>query len=134
MIKGLAHVCFFVRDLEASTVFYRDLLGLKPAFEFHRDDGAKFGQYLHVGDRAFIELFQRKPGDPIGEPTSYHHFCLEVEDIESTAAELRRRGVEVGEIKKGSDHSWQAWLTDPDGNRIELHDYTAESKQRPYLA
>jgi hypothetical protein len=35
----------------------------------------------------------------------------------------------VGEVKMGSDHSWQAWLADPDGNRIELHAYTPESNQ-----
>jgi predicted enzyme related to lactoylglutathione lyase len=33
----------------------------------------------------------------------------------------------------GSDGSWQAWLADPDGNRIELHMYTPESKQAPHL-
>jgi hypothetical protein len=31
------------------------------------------------------------------------------------------------------DHSWQAWITDPDGNKIELHDYTPESWQAPFL-
>jgi hypothetical protein len=35
----------------------------------------------------------------------------------------------VGEVSLGSDQSWQAWLADPDGNRIELHAYTPESKQ-----
>ncbi len=33
----------------------------------------------------------------------------------------------------GSDHSWQAWLSDPDGNRVELHQYTPESWQTPAL-
>ena len=49
-------------------------------------------------------------------------------------AHLRGRGVEVSDPKLGSDQSWQAWITDPDGNRIELHDYTAESWQAPHLA
>lgn len=43
-------------------------------------------------------------------------------------------GVEVGDITFGSDQSWQAWLKDPDGNNIELHGYTPESKQTPWLA
>ena len=33
----------------------------------------------------------------------------------------------------GGDNSWQAWTCDPDGNRIELHQYTPESKQTPSL-
>ena len=133
MITGLAHVCFIVGDLASSIAFYRDKLGFEPAFEFVRDDGTKFGQYLHIGGRTFIELFQGDPREPNADTMSYRHFCLEVDDIESTVAELRERGVEVSEIATGSDNSRQAWLADPDGNRIELHGYTPESKQGPYL-
>ena len=133
MINGLAHACFIVGDLASSIAFYRDKLGFEPAFEFVRDDGTKFGQYLHIGGRTFIELFQGEPREANGEKMSYRHFCLEVDDMESTVAELRERGVEVSEITTGSDNSWQAWLDDPDGNRIELHGYTPQSKQGPYL-
>jgi len=133
MITGLAHVCFIVGDLEASVAFYCDKLGFEPAFEFLRDNGEKFGQYLHIGGRAFLELFQGDPREANADTMSYRHFCLEVDDMESTVAELRERGVEVGKITTGSDNSWQAWLDDPDGNRIELHGYTPRSKQGPYL-
>ena len=133
MIKGLAHVCFIVSDLERSVAFYRDRLGFRPAFEFLNDRGERFGQYLHVGDRTFLELFKGEVRPP-AEGQSYRHFCLEVDDLAATAADLRSRGVEVTEIKAGSDHSLQAWLADPDGNRIELHEYTARSKQGPFLA
>jgi len=52
-----------------------------------------------------------------------------VEDIQTTVAELRSRALEVSDPVLGADHSWQAWLTDPDGVRIELHQYTPESLQ-----
>ena len=132
MIKGVAHVCFFVSNLEQSIQFYRDKLGLKPVFEFHKPDGRHYGQYFHAGERTFIELFEIKPtATPEGQ--SFHHFCLEVDDIQALAAQWRERGVAVSEIKQGTDRSWQAWLADPDGNRIELHQYTPESKQQPCL-
>ena len=51
----------------------------------------------------------------------------------STVKELRDKGIEVSEPKLGKDRSWQAWITDPDGNRIELHDYNPDSKQTPYV-
>jgi len=133
MITGLAHVCFHVRSLDAALAFYRDRLGLAEAFPYLREDGTKFGVYLHVGGRNFIELFEGKVDDTTGRP-SYSHFCLEVDDIEQTASELRTRGVEVTDVKLGDDGSLQAWLADPDGNRIELHQYTPESKQAPSLA
>ena len=132
MITGLAHVCFVVTDLDASIVFYRDELGLKPAFDFLNGQGERFGIYLHIGGRSFLELFQGEVGEPAARP-SYQHFCLEVDDMAATVARLRANGVEVTDVKLGSDHSWQAWLTDPDGNRLELHAYTPESKQVPHL-
>jgi catechol 2,3-dioxygenase-like lactoylglutathione lyase family enzyme len=134
MITGLAHVCFIVSDLDASTAFYRDKLGFTAAFEFHRDTGEKFGQYLHIGGRTFLELFQGGAVEPAGDAQSYRHLCLETDDIEATVGEMRSRGVEVSDVKMGSDGSHQAWLEDPDGNRMELHQYTAESKQGAYLS
>ena len=133
MITGLAHACFTVSDLERSLEFYRDALGLKPAFDFVNKDGRRFGIYLHLGGRNFVELFEGQLGEQ-AEGQSFRHICLEVDDIESTVQTLRDRGIEVSDPKLGGDQSWQAWITDPDGNRIELHHYTAESWQAPHLA
>ena len=138
MITGLAHVCFTVSDLERSIQFYRDGLGLTPAFDFSDDNGRRYGLYLHAGGRSFIELFEGEVGEPAEKP-SFRHICLEVDDtdaecpIESTVRSLRERGIKVSAIKLGKDHSYQAWIADPDGNRIELHGYTAESWQAPFL-
>jgi len=128
IISCLAHVCFTVSDLERSVDFYCNKLGMTRAFEFRRPDGTWFGQYVHAGGRNFIELFIGSLQAP-AEGQSFRHICLEVEDIERTVATLRQRGVEVGEIKLGGDHAYQAWLADPDGNRIELHQYTPEARQ-----
>lgn len=128
MIAGLSHACFVVADLERSLEFYRDRLGMPVAFEFRSPEGRLTGVYLHVGARTFVELFQGKP-EPTAQNASYKHICLEVDEIETTIAELTGRGVEVTGKKLGSDNSWQAWLTDPDGNRIELHAFTPKSKQ-----
>jgi len=128
VIVGLAHVCFTVSDLEKSLEFYENKLGFKFCFDFVNDKGERFGVYLHIGGRNFIELFIGKP-EPPDQKQSYRHFCLEVDDIQETVSKLRSNGVDVSEVKMGSDNSWQAWLSDPDGNRIELHQYTKESKQ-----
>jgi catechol 2,3-dioxygenase-like lactoylglutathione lyase family enzyme len=133
MITGLAHACFTVSDLERSLEFYVDGLGLTPAFDFVDETGRRFGLYLHLGGRNFVELFQGKLGER-ADGQSYRHICLEVDDIKATVAEMRGRGIEVSKIKTGKDHSYQAWITDPDGNRIELHHYTPESWQAPHLA
>jgi hypothetical protein len=41
-------------------------------------------------------------------------------------------GYETTEKKLGSDQSWQIWTTDPNGVRIEFHQYTADSSQRTH--
>lgn len=133
MIVGIAHVCYVVADLDAALDFYCGKLGLQAAFGFYRDDGTRFGQYVHVGGRNFIELFQRELA-PRAEKQSYQHLCLEVDDVHKTVEELRARGVEASDAMLGGDNAWQAWITDPDGNRIELHGYTEASKQEPFLA
>lgn len=42
---------------------------------------------------------------------------------------LLARGVGVGEISIGYDRSLQMWTADPDGNRVELMEYTHRSQQ-----
>jgi glyoxylase I family protein len=133
MITGIAHTCFTVSNLEQSIQFYRDGLGLTPAFDFVDENGRRFGLYLHAGGRNFVELFEGTLGEP-AEGQSFRHICLEVDDIQATVGTLRERGVEVSDPKLGKDESWQAWITDPDGNRFELHQYTPKSWQAPALA
>ncbi len=132
MITGIAHSCFTVSDLERSIAFYRDGLGLKPAFDFTDENGRRFGLDLHAGGRNFIELFEGNLGDR-ADGQSFRHVCLEVDDIQATVHDLRERGVEVTDPKLGGDQSWQAWIADPDGNRFELHQYTSQSWQGPAL-
>ncbi len=132
MITALAHACHRVRDLDATIEFYVGKLGLKHAFDFVNDAGERFGVYLHVGGRSFLEFFTGDVSAP-PEGGSYMHLCLEVDDLQATVAALREKGVEVTDPTLGSDQSWQSWLSDPDGNRIELHGYTPESRQAPFL-
>ncbi len=125
MIKQLAHICLHSHDLAETARFYCGALGLEKGFEFMRK-GALFGFYLKLGNTTFIEVFQGEPG----APGNINHFAIEVDDIDAVLQQVRAHGYEAGEKKLGADHSWQAWLEDPDGVRIELHQYTDESLQR----
>ena len=127
MITGIAHVCIGAIDLEASLHFYTEVLGLKKHFSFVRD-GRPFGYYLSLADGLFIEIFQDSEAAAGARPL-IKHFCLAVDDIDRTVADLRARGAEISDKKLGMDQSWQAWTTDPAGIRIEFHQYTPESSQ-----
>ncbi len=132
MVVGLAHVCFTSKDLDASIAFYCGALGLSQAFEFLNDEGKRFGVYIAAGGRNFIELFEGQY-EEAADANSFRHICLEVDDLPGIVARLREHGVEVSEPFFALDQTWQAWLADPDGNRIELHAYTSKSWQAPFL-
>jgi glyoxylase I family protein len=127
MIKTLAHLCLFSKDLNRSLDFYCGTLGLRRHFDFFKD-GALFGFYLQIGPGQFIEIFK---ADPTAEIRSQriHHFCLEVEDIDALRDSLVKRGVEVTRKKMGCDQTWQCWCKDPDGTDLEFQQYTAQSSQ-----
>ncbi len=124
MIKQLAHLCIHTQDLDETLRFYTGALGLKVVFEFERQ-GSLFGYYLGLGNQTFIEVFQGNPG----EVGNINHMALEVDDMDDLMARLRDHGIECEDKKLGADHSWQLWATDPNGVRIEFHQYTPESMQ-----
>ncbi|MGD9711572.1 MAG: VOC family protein [Thermomicrobiales bacterium] len=130
MITDLAHVAFAVRDVDVSLAFY-DQLGVHEAFRLHRDDGTLMLVYLHVGGDRFIELFPGGPAPDLDRRQSFMHICLRSDDIHADVERLRDAGVPiVKEVKEGLDHNLQAWIADPDGNKIELMQLSEESPQR----
>lgn len=127
MFKRLAHVNVGSYNLAESERFYCEILGMKKAFDFVKDD-APFGFYVSAGETTFIEVFIHSPETDCKRPL-INHLCLEVEDLDAVIATIRGKGWEVTDKKLGVDQSWQAWITDPSGVRIELMQYTADSSQ-----
>jgi glyoxylase I family protein len=106
------HVSINVDDVEAALAFYTDLLGLSPRTD--RPDFGFGGAWLDAGDQQ-VHLIEGSPPAARGQ-----HFALLVDDLDGTVAELRERAVEVSEPKPVGS-SRQAFLTDPSGNLVELH-------------
>jgi glyoxylase I family protein len=128
MIKSIAHICIGAKDLAKSENFYVSSLDLKKKFDFLRG-GKKVGFYVVAGNGTYIEVFQVNEAT-VKDDDAVKHFCLEVDNIDRTSAALKSKGVAVTDKLLGHDQSWQAWLADPDGVKIELHEYTANSSQR----
>ena len=127
MIKGIAHLCIRVADLGRTARFYCQGLGLEKAFDFRRDDKT-VGFYLKAGNGNYLEFFEREPAEPGTNPID--HLCFEVDSIDSVNAAVAAAGYTKKKKKMGADHAYQAWLTDPDGVRIELHEYTPDCCQK----
>ncbi|OGV49249.1 MAG: hypothetical protein A2X49_10045 [Lentisphaerae bacterium GWF2_52_8] len=127
MIKQFAHVCLMTGKLQESKRFYGEKLGLPIKFTFEKD-GKVCGIYFDTGAGTFIEVFE-EPG-LIAKNTGIVHFCLETNDIDTLISSLRESGIQCSDKKLGCDKSYQAWVQDPDGNKIEFHEYTEESFQK----
>ncbi|HET9069950.1 MAG TPA: VOC family protein [Amaricoccus sp.] len=125
--KQLAHVCIFARDLAETRDFYRDALGMEIVFNFTRA-GAWHGFYLDAGGRSHVEVFLG-PEAGHSERDAINHLCLEVESLDEAIAHLAAQGIAVTAKKLACDDTWQAWITDPNGVRIELFEYTPRSAQ-----
>ena len=125
--KQLAHVCIFAKDLAETRDFYRDVLGMDIVFNFTRK-GEWYGFYLGAGGRSHVEVFL-KPEAEYSDRNQITHFCIEVESIDDAVAHIREKRVEVTDKKFAIDDTYQAWITDPNGVRIELFEYTPKSAQ-----
>jgi catechol 2,3-dioxygenase-like lactoylglutathione lyase family enzyme len=137
MIRQLAHLNFATNDLGRMIEFYLNKLGMKVKFTLNNKKGQPFGYYLECGNTTFIEVFDQAMaveqwGGKVEELTAgtrYKHFCLEVTGLDEYCKMLKSKEVDVSEITLGMDNSRQAWIADPDGNRIELMEYGPSSLQ-----
>ena len=115
-IRELGHVSLFVRDLDATRRFYRDVLGLAVT------GTAKNGRivFLSAGARHHdlsCELARADgPGaQPKGVPGLYH-IAFTVTDVAAARAAVERHGLlPFGAYDRGFS------VRDPDGHEIELY-------------
>ena len=131
MITGIGHIAFNISNLEKSLDFYCGKLGFREAFRLDREGTpSPWIVYIQVTRGNFIELFPGLPEEAANHTTHYNHFCLLVDDMQQTLHDLAAHGLSInGEPQQGMDSNWQYWLTDPDGNRIELMQINPQSPQ-----
>src|SRR6058998_4160381 len=119
----LGHVVFYVRDLERSLAFYRDLLGFQ---EVGRTFGGKVAAL--TSGRTHHELLLIEVGEtptpPRGRRLGLYHIGIKIgdslEELREAKRELEQAGVPISGM---SDHtvSQSLYLHDPDGNEVELY-------------
>jgi lactoylglutathione lyase len=110
-----------VTDVEASIAFY-ETLGHRVLGTIAIGGGARLVA-LGDPDRAevVLELVHRPDGGPT-DPNALDHLAVQVDDVEATVRRLASAGLDPGPVERpgGADGPRTAWLTDPDGYRIEL--------------
>lgn len=118
----LGHVVFYVRDLEKSTAFYRDVVGLEVAGRIFNGRAAMLTGGTTHHELLLIEV-GAAPGPLQGKRIGLYHVGWKVGDSLDELRRTRDRIQAHGhDIEGMSDHtvSQSLYLRDPDGNEIEL--------------
>ena len=103
-----------VTDVERSTGFYRDTLGLEQVSE---------GGWPEFQLGGNVSLYLIDPKNIGAEFTAPHsaHIALRVPDVAETRRELEGRGVEFEGDVLDTGVCHMAFFRDPDGNALMLH-------------
>lgn len=125
-VHELGHLVLYVRDLDRSRHFYRDVLG----WDEVRGDvplpvpAAAFSSGRTHHELLLIEVGSSAAPMPPGRRVGMYHFGLKVgesdEELREVVRHLDRHGVPVA---GASDHTvtHSLYIADPDGHEIELY-------------
>jgi catechol-2,3-dioxygenase len=129
-VQELGHLVLYVRDIDRSTRFYRDVLGWRqilpdPAGRSH----LPFAAFASPSGRTHHELLLIEVGDdaaalPEGRRVGLYHFGLKVGDDDDALRDaLQQLEASGTRIVGASDHTvtHSLYIEDPDGNEIELY-------------
>lgn len=131
-VVGIGHVAIKVTDLDRSLDFYRDRLGFPEMLRLKHDNGETWLVYLRITDDQYLEIFPGAENDraPGWDANGVNHLCFTIEDLDGTTERIKATGIALtSEIKPGLDGNRQAWIEDPDGNRIELMEMAQDCLQ-----
>ena len=106
------HVSINVADIDEAIAFYTEVLGF--TLRTDRPDFGFGGAWLDVGGQQ-VHLLQAGAPPSLGQ-----HFAVQVADLDAVVAEIRARGIEVSDPMTVATNR-QAFLSDPSGNGVELH-------------
>jgi catechol-2,3-dioxygenase len=121
-IRRLNHAVLYVRDVERSTAFYRDVLGFR---EVHRAPGAAFLRAPESDNDHDLGLFQvgaHATDSPAGHTAvGLYHLAWSVTTL-ADLADYQRRLRAAGALVGGSDHvtTKALYAKDPDGLEFEV--------------
>jgi catechol 2,3-dioxygenase-like lactoylglutathione lyase family enzyme len=116
---GVNELVLEVQDLERAVRFYTEELGLPLVERWDRREAA----WVMVGDRTRIGLWTPQIGIAGGRGGAHVHYAMQVDDAtyDAMVGRLRERGHDLEErVFRSYDASRAAYVTDPDGNVVEL--------------
>ena len=121
-VTGVSELVLEVHDLGRAERFYADVLQLPVVERWTQREAV----WLMAGERTRIGLWTPQVGLAGGRGGVHVHYAMHVppERYDAAVAALRERGQQVEEHTfPGYDESRAAYVSDPDGNVVELWTY-----------
>jgi catechol 2,3-dioxygenase len=128
IIRELGHVSLFVRDLDASRRFYRDVLGLTETGTAKGGRIVFFSAGRHHHDVSCEVARLEGPAAPKGTPGLYHIAFDVGASLEQLAG--ARRWAETHGLAPFGETPTSFCVRDPDGHEIELYVEGPEPRER----
>jgi len=117
MLLSLGHVTVRSADFERTEHFYCGLLGMRigprPAIPVP-------GRWFYVGDEAVLHVLPRAARAVHEAEGAIDHFALKAGDLHAFEQRLEAAGQPFESLRLADSDTWQIFLTDPDGIRVEL--------------
>jgi lactoylglutathione lyase len=117
-ITGINHVALAVEDIRASTVFYRDIIGLQVLPVPEELKGIRSWFQIAPGQELHLLTGRRSPVD---HDKNGSHFSLTIPDADPVEEYLNLKGITYHRQQR-FDSAWQIYISDPDGYVIELNE------------
>jgi len=126
LISGISHVDLSVTDVDASTTWYRDLLGMVDLFDHRNDERGYEVRYMMEPNSGVVMGFEQhdaNPGSPFDERrVGLDHLSWSVESreqLDAWLAQLEQRGISHSGIHEGV--LWDVLVfRDPDNVQLEF--------------
>ena len=115
--KRIGHIVLNVKDVEASTTFYTDVIGFQIAIQKKDATFLTCGQIHHD-----LALFKAKQTFKLQGGLGLNHMAIQVEDFDMLTEYYHILEMNNVEVDRTTDHGMTSsiYLKDPDGNGIEL--------------
>jgi catechol 2,3-dioxygenase-like lactoylglutathione lyase family enzyme len=120
------HVGISVKNLQESVDYYTKTLGMRQGFVMGNRNGNPGTFYIQVDKNTFLELSQSTADRPVG----INHVGFETQNMADTAAELKKRGIEVPEVTAVGSGAPHTSINDPNGVRLEMLEFAEGSMQK----
>lgn len=117
-ILGLDHINIRTTELERTTAFFTEVLGLnvgwRPAFPFP-------GAWLYAGDKDVVHLVEVARPGAASKGSALDHFAFAIDDYEATKRALTAHGIAFEPLVSPEGDIRQLFVTELNGVTFELN-------------